>query len=205
MPDIGLGPVAEPSPTRHATTAAHLCGQPLPGDARPQDEDDSAKGCPIRHARTAAPRLWRLRWDQLLYEAPQLVTDRFFAHGRPTIFGLPQVLLGAVNTTDVTDLEHNYLLLAQYRQQAEDLNPPEEYKYQYGAFSSGIAELYNAAWIAYMVAADPVSATKEDLWAYRDHLVYATNLLAQSDRSLGQNYKTTEGLEVPTGGTLQPI
>ena len=111
----------------------------------------------------------------------------------------------SLTTTDVADLEHNYLLLAQYRQQAEDLNPPEEYKYQYGAFSSGIAELYNAAWIAYMVAADPVSATKEDFWAYRDHLVYATNLLAQSDRSLGQNYKTTEGLEVPTGGTLQPI
>ena len=111
----------------------------------------------------------------------------------------------SLTTTDVADLEHNYLLLAQYRQQAEDLNPPEEYKYHQGAFSSGIAELYNAAWIAYMVAADPVSATKEDFWAYRDHLVYATNLLAQSDRSLGQNYKTTEGLEVPTGGTLQPI
>jgi hypothetical protein len=111
----------------------------------------------------------------------------------------------SLTTTDVADLEHNYLLLAHYSQQAEDLNPPEEYKYQYGAFSSGITELYNAAWTAYTLAADPISATKEDFWAYQDHLVYAMNLLVQSNRALGQNYKTTEGLDLPTGGTLQQI
>jgi hypothetical protein len=111
----------------------------------------------------------------------------------------------SLTTTDVADLEHNYLLLAHYSQQAEDLNPPEEYKYQYGAFSSGITELYNAAWTAYTLAADPISATKEDFWAYQDHLVYAMKLLVQSNRALGQNYKTTEGLDLPTGGTLQPI
>lgn len=111
----------------------------------------------------------------------------------------------SLTTTDVDALEHNYLLLAHYSQQAEDLNPPEEYKYQYGAFSSGITELYNAAWTAYTLAADPISATKEDFWAYQDHLVYAMSLLVQSNRALGQNYKTTEGLDLPTGGTLQPI
>jgi hypothetical protein len=115
----------------------------------------------------------------------------------------------SLTTTDVADLEHNYLLLAHYSQQAEDLNPPEEYKYQYGyqygAFSSGITELYNSAWTAYTLAADPISATKEDFWAYQDHLVYAMNLLVQSNRALGQNYKTTEGLDLPTGGTLQQI
>jgi hypothetical protein len=111
----------------------------------------------------------------------------------------------SLTTTDVADLEHNYLLLAHYSQQAEDLNPPEEYKYQYGAFSSGITELYNAAWTAYTLAADPISATKEDFWAYQDHLVYAMKLLVQSNRALGQNYKTTEGLDFPTGGTLQQI
>ena len=111
----------------------------------------------------------------------------------------------SLTTTDVADLEHNYLLLAHYSQQAEDLNPPEEYKYQYGAFSSGITELYNSAWTAYTLAADPISATKEDFWAYQDHLVYAMNLLVQSNRALGQDYKTTEGLDLPTGGTLQPI
>ena len=109
----------------------------------------------------------------------------------------------SLTTTDVADLEHTYLLLAQYRQQAEDLNPPEEYKYQHGAFASGIAELYNAAWSAYTLAADPVSATKEDFWEYQDHLVYAMNLLAQSNQNLGQDYKTTEGLDLPTGGALQ--
>jgi len=111
----------------------------------------------------------------------------------------------SLTTTDVDALEHNYLLLAHYSQQAEDLNPPEEYKYQYGAFSSGITELYNSAWTAYTLAADPISATKEDFWAYQDHLVYAMSLLVQSNRALGQNYKTTEGLDLPTGGTLQPI
>jgi hypothetical protein len=109
----------------------------------------------------------------------------------------------SLTTTDVADLEHTYLILAQYRQQAEDLNPPEEYKYQYGAFTSGIAELHNAAWSAYTLAADPVSATKEDFWGYQDHLVYAMNLLAQSNRNLGQDYKTTEGFDLPTGGALQ--
>jgi hypothetical protein len=100
---------------------------------------------------------------------------------------------------DIEDLESNQLRLADYRDQAESLDAPEEYEGSHETFSEGISELYEASRIAYLLAAEPVSATQADFRSYNDHVNSATVLLQQSNEALGQDYKTTEGLKLPPG------
>lgn len=99
---------------------------------------------------------------------------------------------------DIEDLESNQLRLADYRDQAESLDAPEEYEGPHEVFSEGISELYEASRIAYLLAAEPVSATQADFRSYNDHVDSATVLLEQSNEALGQDYKTTEGLKLPS-------
>jgi hypothetical protein len=100
---------------------------------------------------------------------------------------------------DIEDLESNQLRLADYHDQAESLDAPEEYEGPHEVFSEGISELYQASRIAYLLAAEPVSATQADFRSYNDHVDSATVLLEQSNEALGQDYKTTEGLKLPPG------
>jgi hypothetical protein len=102
-----------------------------------------------------------------------------------------------LNARDVEDLESNQLTLADYRDQVGNLNAPKDYEAHYEAFSKGISELYEASNIAYLLAADPVSATQADFSSYNDHVELATTLLQQSNETLGQDYETTEGLKLP--------
>lgn len=102
-----------------------------------------------------------------------------------------------LKATDVEDLESNQSALASYRNQVENLEAPPEHEDQYGAFSRGISELYEASKVAYLLVADPVSATQADFNSYNDHLDSATTLLQQSNEKLGQDYETTEGLQRP--------
>jgi hypothetical protein len=102
-----------------------------------------------------------------------------------------------LNARDVKDLESNQSALASFRDQVENLNAPKDYEAHYGAFSEGISELYEASRIAYLMAADPVSATQADFSSYNDHVELATTLLQQSNETLGQDYETTEGLKLP--------
>jgi hypothetical protein len=100
---------------------------------------------------------------------------------------------------DIEDLESNQLRLADYRDQAQSLDAPEEYEGPHETFSEGISELYEASKIAYRLAAEPVSATQADFRLYTDHVDSATALLQQSNEALGQDYKTTKGLKLPVG------
>jgi hypothetical protein len=102
-----------------------------------------------------------------------------------------------LNARDVEDLESNQSALAGYSNQVENLEAPQEHEDQYGAFSRGISELYEASNIAYLLAADPVSATQADFNSYNDYIDLATTLLQQSNENLGQHYKTTEGMQRP--------
>ena len=95
---------------------------------------------------------------------------------------------------DVGVLEANYLTLATYSDQVENLNPPEEYEVQYELFSLAISELYAASEIAHRVADDPPSATQADFREYDEHVETATTSLQQSNQILGQSYRTTEGV-----------
>lgn len=76
---------------------------------------------------------------------------------------------------DVEDLESNQSALAGYRNQVENLEAPQEHEDQYGAFSRGIGELCEASEIAYLLVADPVSATQADFNSYNDHIAPATS------------------------------
>jgi hypothetical protein len=95
---------------------------------------------------------------------------------------------------DVDVLEANYLTLGAYRDQVENLNPPEEYADQYELFSLAISELYAASEIAHRVADVPPSATIADFREYDEHVETATTSLQQSNQILGQGYATTEGV-----------
>jgi hypothetical protein len=95
---------------------------------------------------------------------------------------------------DIADLRTSSGALQDYREQAENLDPPPDYAQQHEVFSTAIGELYNAAATAYKVTSDPVSATQADFADYQQHVDSATASLKQSNELLGENYKTPEGL-----------
>src|SRR5215210_9509181 len=99
-----------------------------------------------------------------------------------------------LTASDVEVLEANYLTLGAYRDQVENLNPPEEYADQYELFSLAISELYAASEIAHRVTDDPPSATQADFKEYDEHVETAAASLRQSNQILGQSYATTEGV-----------
>lgn len=100
---------------------------------------------------------------------------------------------------DVADLQTNYSSLEDYSDQIENLDPPEEYRGHYALFESAVADLYVAAEIAYRLAADPVSASKDDFDEYERRIDDAIPVLRQSNEMLGQNFDTIEGLRYPSG------
>ena len=100
----------------------------------------------------------------------------------------------ALSAADIETIEADYLALATYSAQAEDLDVPEEYKAQHEMFSGAIRNLYAAAEIARRVTAAPVSATAADFKEYDERVAEATSGLVQSNEILGQDYSTTEGL-----------
>lgn len=99
---------------------------------------------------------------------------------------------------DTADLQTNYSTLGDYRDQIENLDPPEGYRDQYETFRGAIRDLYDATEIAYWLASDPVLGTREDFEEYERRVDEATTALQQSNEMLGQNFDTTEGLQLPT-------
>ena len=99
---------------------------------------------------------------------------------------------------DTADLQTNYSTLGDYRDQIENLDPPEGYRDQYETFRGAIGDLYDATEIAYRLASDPVRGTREDFEEYERRVDEATTALRQSNEMLGQNFDTTEVLQLPT-------
>jgi hypothetical protein len=102
---------------------------------------------------------------------------------------------------DVADLQANYSTLAAYNDQIENLDPPEGYREQYQLLSTGVGELYAANLIAYRQASNPLAATYDAFKEYERHVDEATTSLRRSNEILGQQFETTEELQLPT----QPI
>lgn len=108
----------------------------------------------------------------------------------------------SVTPDDVEKMKTNYDALGNYLSQVDSLDPPDSYKLQYELFRSAITELYQAAGLAYSLAADPGSLTKSSLDDYDLHVDKAASLLRQSNESLGQDYKTIEdGRSNPTSSS----
>jgi len=92
---------------------------------------------------------------------------------------------------DVEEMKANYVALQGYARRAKDLAPSAENKDQYKVFVLAISELRDANELAYLLAADPSSATQTDFEAYDRHMDRATAYLRQSNEMLGKDYKTT--------------
>src|SRR5215204_4627764 len=96
---------------------------------------------------------------------------------------------------DVEELKANYVTLKSYARRAKDLAPSAENKDQYKVFVLAISELRDANELAYLLAADPSSATQTDFEAYDRHMDRATAYLRQSNEMLGKDYKTTKAAQ----------
>ena len=96
---------------------------------------------------------------------------------------------------DIEEMQANQAALHGFVDQASNLGVPQKYKDQKDAFLSAIEELHQAAQLAYALAADPISATESDFDHY-DHLVNdAAADLRQSNKILGKNFETIEGIQ----------
>jgi hypothetical protein len=96
---------------------------------------------------------------------------------------------------DVEKLRADQAALERYAGQARALNAPQKYQEHVDVFRSAIDELHQAARLAYVLAADPISATQADFDRY-DHLVNeAAANLQRSNEILGKDYKTIEEVQ----------
>ena len=79
-PHTGLSPVPQPPPAAHARAALHLDRQPLPRDARAQNEQDASQSSSVLQGRTTA--LWtRLRGRKKQGDLlPEIVREDRFGH-----------------------------------------------------------------------------------------------------------------------------
>jgi len=79
-PHAGLLPVPQPPPAAHARAALHLDRQPLPRDARAQNEQDASQSSSVLQGRTTA--LWtRLRGRKKRGDLlPEIVGEDRFGH-----------------------------------------------------------------------------------------------------------------------------
>jgi len=99
-----------------------------------------------------------------------------------------------LSADDVEGLQANRIALEEYRNQAENLDPPEEYLGQYELFVAALDELSGATQMAYRVVVNPTFATPADFQQYDVLVAEATANLQRSNEALGQDYRTTEGL-----------
>jgi hypothetical protein len=100
----------------------------------------------------------------------------------------------ALTSGDIEKMQGNQAALQRFADQASNLNAPRKYTDQREAFLSAIDELHQATQLAYVLAADPISATQADFDQY-DHLVNeAAADLQRSNEILGKDYRTIEGV-----------
>jgi hypothetical protein len=93
---------------------------------------------------------------------------------------------------DVEKLQADQAALKKYAGQAGALSAPQKYKEHQDVFRAAIDELHQAAQLAYVLAADPISAAQADFDHY-DHLVNeAAADLQRANEILGKDYKTIE-------------
>jgi hypothetical protein len=101
----------------------------------------------------------------------------------------------ALTSGDVEEMRANQATLERFASQAGALSAPQKYKEHKDVFRSAIDELHQATQLAYVLAADPISATQADFDHY-DHLVdEAAADLQRSNEILGKDYKTIEGVK----------
>jgi hypothetical protein len=96
---------------------------------------------------------------------------------------------------DVEEMQSNQATLQDITRQVATVDPPQRYMEQYEVFSSAISELYEAAQLAYNLAADPISATQSEFDEYDQHVNDAAARLQRSNKMLGRDYKTLQNVQ----------
>jgi len=100
----------------------------------------------------------------------------------------------ALNAGDVEEMQANEATLEKLTNRASSLAPPQKYEGQHEVFSSAVAELHEAARLAYGAAADPVAAAELGFDEYDRHVKKASALLQRSNELLGKDYETIAGV-----------
>ncbi len=101
----------------------------------------------------------------------------------------------ALTADDIEQMQANEAALQGFADQAADLDPPRKYGEHHEVFGSAINELHEAAQLAYDLAADPIAATQSGFDEYDRHVTEASALLQRSNESLGEEYKTIQGVQ----------
>jgi hypothetical protein len=101
----------------------------------------------------------------------------------------------ALTADDVEEMQANQDALQKFSEQASGLDPPQKYREHYEVFRSAINELYEAARLAYTLAADPTAATQSRFDEYDSHVDKAAAGLQRSNEILGRDYKTIKGVQ----------
>ena len=97
----------------------------------------------------------------------------------------------SITPEDVEEMEKNRNEVSSNLDQIEELDPPEEYREQYELFHQAIADLDEAAGLAYFMASDPDSITPSTPDRYDLLLDRADFQLQQSDDILRSKVETT--------------
>jgi hypothetical protein len=101
----------------------------------------------------------------------------------------------ALTSGDVEEMRANQATLERFASQAGALSAPQKYREHKDVFRPAIDELHQAAQLAYVLAADPISATQADFEQY-DHLVDEAAVdLQRSNEILGKDYETIEEMQ----------
>jgi hypothetical protein len=101
----------------------------------------------------------------------------------------------SITAEDVKDMEANRNTLKGHLNRVNDLDPPEEYKDHYELFRLAIADLDQAAELAYSMSADPTSLTQSGLDEYRLLVNRANSRLQQSNDILDRRFETIPSQE----------
>src|SRR5215212_4784075 len=100
-----------------------------------------------------------------------------------------------LTSDDVEKMQADQATIKGFADRAGALRAPQKYKEHKAVFRSAIDELHQATQLAYVLAADPISATQADFDHY-DHLVNeAAADLQRANEILGKDYKTIEGVK----------
>jgi LAS superfamily LD-carboxypeptidase LdcB len=101
----------------------------------------------------------------------------------------------ALTSDDIEKMQANQAALKKSVDRASTLSASQKYREHKDVFRPAIDELHQAAQLAYVLAADPISATQADFEHY-DHLVdKAAVNLQRSNEILGKDHKTIEGVK----------
>jgi hypothetical protein len=101
----------------------------------------------------------------------------------------------ALTSDDIEKMQANQAALQSLADRASDLNASQKYGEQKDAFLSAIDELHQAAQLAYALAAHPIAATQADFADYDRLVNEAAAGLRQSNKILGKDFKTIEGVQ----------